>query len=78
VSGGIAAYGVLHYLPTDGNMFRHSRSVDTQGHIGMATLGLTVRHGEWVFFLGGSRFMKTFASERQRSAFGTMSLSWYP
>jgi hypothetical protein len=43
----------------------------------MATLGLTVRHGEFVFFLGTSRFMRTFATERQRSSFGTMSLAWY-
>ncbi len=77
LSGGLAGYGVAHYLPLDGTVFRDSRSVDTKGAIGMATLGLTARHRDLVFFLGRTRFTKTFANERERSEFGTMSLSWY-
>jgi hypothetical protein len=77
VSGGLAGYGVVRYLPLDGTLFRDSRSVDREGHIAMATVGLTVRHGALVFFLGTTRLTKAFATERERSAFGTMSLSWY-
>jgi hypothetical protein len=77
LSGGVACYGVAHYLPLDGTVFRHSRSVDTEPFIGMATLGLTVRHQDLVFFVGKTYFTRTFDTERERAEFGTMSLSWY-
>jgi lipid A 3-O-deacylase len=77
LSGGLAGYGVAHYLPLDGTMFRHSRSVDTEPFIGMATLGLTVRKGDLVFFAGRTYFTKAFETERERAEFGTMSLSWH-
>lgn len=76
-SGGISAYGVAHYLPLDGTVFRDSRSVDTKPSIGMATLGMTVRHGSLVGFIGKTFFTRTFDTERQRTEFGTFSLSWY-
>ena len=76
-SGGVAGYGVAHYLPLDGTVFRSSRSVNSEPFIGMATLGATVRHRDFVFFVGQTLFTKTFETERQRSKFGTMSLSWY-
>jgi hypothetical protein len=47
-SGGLMGYGVAHYLPLDGTVFRDSRSVDSEPAIGMATLGFTARHGIWV------------------------------
>ena len=77
LSGGVAGYGVAHYLPLDGTVFRNSRSVDSEPFIGMATLGMTVRHQELVFFVGRTHFTKTFETERQRAEFGTFSLSWY-
>lgn len=77
LSGGVAGYGVAHYLPLDGTVFRHSRSVDTKPFIGMATFGLTVRHRDLVFFAGRTFFTKTFDTERERAEFGTMSLSWF-
>jgi hypothetical protein len=77
VSGGVAGYGVVRYLPLDGTMFRDSRSVDTKSHIGMSTLGLTVRHRSMVAFLGKTYFTKAFETERQSPDFGTLSVSWY-
>jgi hypothetical protein len=43
----------------------------------MATLGVTARHRDFVFFVGRTFFTKTFKTERQRAEFGTFSLSWY-
>ena len=70
-------YGVAHYLPLDGTVFRDSRSVNSEPFIGMATLGLTVRHRSFVCFLGRTYFTKMFQTERQRAEFGTLSLSWF-
>ena len=77
LSGGIMGYGVVHYLPLDGTVFKDSRSVDTEPFIAMGTLGLSVRHSNFVFFLGRTYFTKTFETERRRPEFGTMSFSWY-
>lgn len=76
LSGGIAGYGVAHYLPLDGTVFKDSRSVGAKPFIGMATFGLSVRRGGFVGFLGRTRFTKTFDTERERVEFGTLSLSW--
>ena len=77
LSGGFAGYGVAHYLPLDGTVFRDSRSVGSKPFIGTATVGITARHRGFVLFLGQTRFTKTFDTERQRVEFGTLSLSWY-
>jgi hypothetical protein len=77
LSGGVAGYGVAHYLPLDGTVTKDSRSVNSEPFIGMATLGFTVRHGGWVFFIGRTYFSKTFETERERANFGTLSFSWY-
>ena len=77
LSGGFAGYGVVHYLPLDGTVFKDSRSVDSKPFIGMATLGISARRGNFVFFLGRTFFTKTFETERERVQFGTLSLSWY-
>ena len=76
LSGGVAGFGVAHYLPLDGTAFRDSRSVGSEPFIGMATLGIAVRHRGFTFFLGQTYFSKTFETERQRPEFGTLSLSW--
>jgi len=77
LSGGFSGYGVAHYLPLDGTVFRDSRSVGSKPFIGMATYGLAVRHRGFVFFLGRTYFTNTFDTERKRPEFGTLSLSWY-
>lgn len=77
LSGGVAGFGVAYYLPLDGTLFKDSRSVDTEPFIGMATLGISVRHRGFSLFLGETWFSRTFETERARPAFGTLSLSWY-
>jgi hypothetical protein len=76
LSGGVAGYGVAHYLPLDGTLLRHSRSVDTEPFVGLATIGLTVRRRDLVVFLGRTGVSKTFAGERRHADFGTLSVSW--
>ena len=75
--GGAGGYRVARYLPLDGTLFRHSRAAGSQPSIGMFTYGLTARRGDLVFFLGKTHFTKTFAAERERPDFGTLSVSWY-
>ena len=41
------------------------------------TLGVSVRHRNFVAFLGRTCFSKTFETEREDVQFGTFSLSWY-
>ncbi len=77
LSGGVVGFGVVHYLPLDGTVFNDSRSVGSEPFIGMATLGIAVRHRGFTFFLGKTYFTKTFETERLRPEFGTLSLSWY-
>jgi len=77
LSGGLMGYGVVHYLPLDGTVFKDSRSVGSKPFIGMGTLGIAVRHGGFSFFLGRTYFTDTFDTERRRPEFGTLSLSWY-
>ena len=77
LSGGIAGYGVAHYLPLDGTVTKDSRSVETEPFIGMLTLGISVRYGGFVAFLGRTHFTRTFETERESPEFGTLSLSWY-
>ena len=76
-SGGLAGYGVAHYLPLDGTVFRNSQSVDSKPFVGMATLGMSVRHHTFVFSLAATYFSDTFKTQRKSAEFGTMSLSWY-
>jgi hypothetical protein len=74
--GGIGAYGVAHYLPLDGTLFRDSRSVDSEPVIGMGSVGFCVRRGGFALSFARTQFSKTFATERHRTDFGTVSLSW--
>ena len=76
-SGGLAGYGVAHYLPLDGTVFRDSRSVDSEPFIGMVTFGISVRHRGFVLGLAVTHFTDTFETQGERPEFGTLSLSWY-
>ena len=75
--GGFAGYGVAHYLPLDGTVFKDSRSVDTEPFIGQGSVGVSVRHGGFVMALSRTYYTKTFDTERQKPEFGTLSMSWY-
>ncbi|MFZ5572656.1 MAG: lipid A deacylase LpxR family protein [Thermodesulfobacteriota bacterium] len=75
--GGLGGFGVVHYLPLDGTVFRDSRSVDSEPFIGMASYGFSVRHGRFALNYATTMFTDTFKTERENSQFGTVSLSWY-
>ncbi|MFH2065180.1 MAG: lipid A deacylase LpxR family protein [Pseudomonadota bacterium] len=75
--GGLGGFGVVHYLPIDGTVFRDSRSVDSQPFIGMGSFGFSVRHGRFVFNYALTSFTETFKTERKNNQFGTVSMSWY-
>ncbi len=75
--GGLRGYGVIHYLPLDGTVFRDSRSVDSEPFVGLALFGISVRHGRLSLALAANYFTETFETERMSPEFGTMSISWY-
>ena len=75
-SGGVGVYGVAYYLPLDGTMFHDSRSVDSEPVIGMASVGFSVRHGRFALSYAQTRFTDTFKTQRRRTDFGTMGVSW--
>jgi hypothetical protein len=75
--GGLGGYGVAHYLPLDGTVFKDSRSVESEPLIGMGSLGLAVRHGRFTLSVAATFYTDTFETERENAEFGTVSLSWY-
>jgi lipid A 3-O-deacylase len=74
--GGVGAYGVLHYLPLDGTLFRGSRSVDAEPVIGLGSFGVCVRRNRFTLSFAHTYFTDTFATQKQRMDFGSASLSW--
>lgn len=74
--GGVGAYGIAHFLPLDGTLFRDSRSVDSKPLIGMGSFGLCLRRDRFTLSYARTVFTKTFKTERQGTDFGTVSLSW--
>lgn len=74
--GGGGVYGVAHYLPLDGTVFRDSRSVDSEPFVGTASLGVNVRHKKLVMSLGASFFGARTDGENQDTEYGTFSISW--
>jgi hypothetical protein len=75
--GGFAGYGVAHYLPLDGTVFKDSRSVGSEPFIGQGSFGMSLRHGNFVLALSATFYTQTFESERENPEFGTLSASWY-
>ena len=45
--GGVGGYGVAHYLPLDGTVFRDSRSVDSKPFVGTGTLECLCGTTDW-------------------------------
>jgi hypothetical protein len=75
--GGFGGYGVAHYLPLDGTVFRDSRSVDTEPLVGTGTIGIAVRRRGFVLSLARTYFTDMFETERRNAEFGTLSVSWF-
>jgi hypothetical protein len=74
---GAAGYGVARYLPLDGDVFRDSRSLDTKSYVGQCSAGFSVRHRGFVMSLAVTHFTPTFETERAKTDFGTLSVSWF-
>lgn len=74
--GGAGAYGVVHYLPLDGTLFRTSYSVDSEPVIAMGSFGFCLRRGKWTLGFARTFFTETFDTQREQTDFGTLSLSW--
>lgn len=73
--GGVGAYGVAHYLPLDGTVFRDSRSVNSEPLVGMGSFGLCVRRGGFTLSVARTIFSDTFDTQRRATEFGTVSIS---
>ena len=71
--GGVGGYGVAHYLPLDGTVFRDSRSVDSKSFVGTGTVGISVRHHGLVLSLSTTFLSDTFETQRENAKFGTFS-----
>ncbi len=74
---GVEGYGVAHYLPLDGTVLKDSRRVESKPFTSVFSTGLTVRRNALVLSLTQSFFTKTFDTEQDRAAFGTLNVSWY-
>jgi hypothetical protein len=75
--GGFGGYGIVHYLPLDGTVFRDSRSVDTKPFVGTGSLGFAVRHRSFALSLAASFSTDAFETQLEDTEFGTLSMSWY-
>lgn len=73
--GGLGGFGVGHYLPLDGTVFKDSRSVDTKPFVGTASLGFSVRHEDWIVSLAASVSTDAFETQDKAAEFGTLSVS---
>jgi hypothetical protein len=73
----VGGFGVAHYLPLDGTVFEDSRSVDSEPFIGSTSVGLTLRHGSFVFGLAQTYTTDAFETQIEDAEFGTVSLSWF-
>jgi len=74
---GIGGYGIVHYLPLDGTVFKDSRSVDSNPFVGIATTGIVYRKGRLAASLSATIFTESFEGQRDNTAFGTFSVAWY-
>ena len=74
---GLGGYGIGHYLPLDGTVFKDSRSVDTEPFVGAGSLGFAVRHGGFAVSLAMSFSTDAFETQEKAAEFGTLSVSWY-
>lgn len=73
--GGLGGFGIGHYLPLDGTVFKDSRSVDTKPFVGTASLGFSVRHEDWIVSLAASVSTDAFETQDKAAEFGTLSVS---
>jgi hypothetical protein len=74
--GGAGAYAVAHYMPLDGTLFRDSRSVDSKPVIAMGSFGFCLRRGGFTLSFARTFFSNTFDTQRERTDFGTLAVSW--
>ena len=75
--GGLGGYGIAHFLPLDGNVFRDSRSVDSNPWLGVANAGVSFRYKRLAMNAGVTYYTETFETERERVNFGTFEIAWY-
>lgn len=74
IGGG--AFGVAHYLPLDGTVFRESRSVRSEPLVEFLSTGITWRTRWCTLAFLLTEFGTTFETERQSTEYGTLTLSW--
>jgi hypothetical protein len=75
--GSLGGFGIAHYLPLDGTVFKDSRSVDSEPFVGSASAGLTLRHGRFVLGVAQTYTTDAFETQTEDAEFGTVTLSWF-
>ncbi len=74
---GVGGYGIAHFLPLDGTVFKDSRSVDSNPFLGIATGGISLRRKRFAMNVAVTSFTETFETERERTSFGSWVFAWY-
>lgn len=73
----VGGFGIAHYLPLDGTVFKDSRSVDSEPFVGATSAGLTLRRGRFILGLGKTYSTEAFETQTEDAEYGTVSLSWF-
>ena len=74
---GIGGYGIAHYLPLDGTVFRDSRSQDRDPFAGQISAGIALRHKRFAASLGASLLSGSFSDLENSVDYGVLSVAWY-
>jgi len=77
IYGGLGGYAVAHFLPLDGNVFKDSRSVDSNPALGVVAAGISLRYKRLAARTGVTYYTETFETERERVDFASFELVWY-
>lgn len=75
--GGLGGYGIAHFLPLDGTVFKDSRSVDSNPWLGVANVGISLRYKRFAMRTGVTYYSETFETEHVGVNFATWEVAWY-
>lgn len=74
----LSGYGIAHYLPLDGTVFRDSNSVDTYPFVGAVRGGISMRWQRFILRFHLTHASKSFEGQKEKTDYGTFSFAWIP
>lgn len=73
----VQGFGVLRYLPLDGNTYKKSAEADTIPYVGQMTAGLAFGKGDFLFAYAFGMFNDKYVGQPAGDVrYGTITLSW--